>query len=295
MSGFRWDRATYDSARYASNSERWVLEVTDPVRVVRSSGDRYDRFAYDGSTYAGATAYTFTEQSLQVVDHSREPNRLTLEMRVRTDSARAFLADLKDDAGSYTERVRADGVYEARDTVGGSNTIEVTPPARYSPPRQSGTYLVDDVTAERTSADGLAERASVTLVPEVSRAEATDAVLATTAAPWELAFSLGTIRTARVASDIRNDGDTVELRLTLTPEEADVLEASAAAVGGVVSETLPDEDTRVRDVTPTSRQTVTLTPPTESPVDAGDYAVLAWTTDAVTSARHQTTITLDAV
>jgi len=295
MSGFRYDRETYDSALYAGNSERWVFEVTEPVRVVRSSGDRYDRFAYDGSTYAGSTAYTFTEQSLQVVDHSREPNRLTLEVRVRNDSGRAFLATLKDDAGSYTERVRADGVFEARDTVGGSNTVDVTPPARYSPPRQAGTYLVDDVTAERTSADGNAERASVTLVPRGSRAEATDAVLATTTAPWTLAFSLGTIRTARVASDIRNDGDTVELRLTLTPEETDVLEASVAAVGGVVAEALPDEDTRVRDVTPTSRQTVDVTPPSESPVDAGEYAVIAWSTDAVTSARHQTTITLDAV
>jgi hypothetical protein len=261
MSGFRWDRETYDSALYAGNSERWVL--------------------------AG--------QPLQVVDHSREWNRLTLEVRLRGEGARDTLETLKDDAGSYTESVRADGVYEARDTVGGSNTIEVTPPNRYTPPRQAGTYLVDDVTAERTSADGLAERATVSLVPKQSRAEATDAVLSTTPAAWELAFTLGTIRTDRVASNIRNDGDTVELRLTLTPEETDVLEASAAAVGGVVSEALPDEDTRVRDVTPTSRQTVDVTPPSESPVDAGAYAVVGWTTDAVTSARHQTTITLDAV
>lgn len=261
MSGFRWDRATYDGAVYAGNAERWVLD----------------------------------DRPLQVVDHSRTWNSLTLEVRLRGDAARAKLNELKDDAGSYTERVRADGVFEARDTVGGSNTIDVTPPARYAPPRQAGTYLVDDVTAERTSADGLAERASVALVPQQSRAEATDAVLGTAAAPWELAFTLGTIRTARVASDIRNDGDRVELRLTLTPEQTDVLEASAAAVGGVVSEALPDEDTRVRDVTPTSRQTVDVTPPAESPVDAGEYAVIGWETDAVTSARHQTTITLDAV
>jgi len=262
MSGFRWDRARYDRGLYAGKDpQRWFI---------------------------GPTA-------IQVVDHSRTWNSLTLEVRVRGDAARAKLNDLKDDAGSYSERVRADGVYEARDTVGGSNTIDVTPPARYSPPRQAGTFLVDDVTAERTSADGLAERASVTLVPRQSRAEATDAVLGTASAPWELAFTLGTIRTARVASDIRNDGDTVELRLTLTPEETDVLEASAAAVGGVVAEDLPDEDTRVRDVTPTSRQTVDVTPPTESPVNAGAYAVVGWSTDAITSARHQTTITLDAV
>lgn len=261
MSGFRWDRATYDSALYAGNSERWVV------------GNR----------------------PLEVVDHSREWDRLTLEVRLRTEGARATLSELKDDAGSYESRIRADGVFEARDTVGGSNTFEVAPPNRYSPPRQSGTYLVEDVTASRTSADGLAERASVRLIPRTSRDLGGAAALATTAAAWELAFESGTVRTDRVASDIQNDGDRVQLRLTLTPRETDVLETSVSAVGGVVSETLPDDDTRVRDVTPAERQTVMLGPPSESPVDAGPYAVVGWRTEAVTSARHQTTITLDAV
>jgi hypothetical protein len=241
-----------------------------------------------------STNWELDTDLLQVVNHSRQWNQLTLEVRLRSDTARAKLDNLKDDAGSYTERVRADGVYEARDTVGGSNTVSVTPPAGYTPPREAGDFLVDDVTAERTSANGLVERATVTLVPRRSRDLQSNATPSAGGA-WSFEFELDTVETDRVASDIRNDGDTVELRLTLTPEETDVLEASASAVGGVVSEALPDEDTRVRDVTPTSRQTVDVTPPTASPVEAGAYAVVGWTTDAVTSARHQTTITLDAV
>jgi hypothetical protein len=238
--------------------------------------------------------WTIGGQAIETATHTREPNALTLEARVRTAAERATLSDLKDDAGSYTERVRADGVFEARDTVGGSNTVSVSPPAEYAPPREAGDYLVDDVTATRTSADGTAERATVSLVPRESRA------LETTATPsaggsWSLAFQLATVETDRVASEITNDGDRVELTLALTPAETDVLEASTGAVGGVVSERLPDADTRVRDVTPNSRQTVTLTPPAASPIPAGDYVTIGWRTEAITTARHQTTITLDAV
>jgi hypothetical protein len=260
------------------------------------TGFRYDRQRWDRDVYAGdGEEWVVGGRSLQVVDHAREPDRLELSVRLRSAGAREALNELKDDAGSYETWTRADGVAEARDTVGGSNTVTVSPPTRFSPPRVAGPYLVDSVTATRTSADGTAERASVVLVPEASRGLGDTAALSATTGGWRLAFEEGIIDTDRVASDIRNDGDRVELRLTVTPRQADVIEASVSAVGGVVSERLPDDDTRVRDVTPDERQTVTLTPPSASPVDAGDYAVLSWRTESVTSARHQTTITLDAV
>jgi len=262
MAGFEWDGAEYDGAVYgAADRPRWLLD----------------------------------NQVLEVVGHTRTWNSLTLEVRARRDADRALLDELKDDAGSFSERVRADGRYEARDTVGGSNTVTVRPPRTFEPPRRDGTFLVDSVSATRTNTTGEAERATVSLVPRASRPPDPDVTAGISSGAWTFAFDLGTVETDRVASEISNDGDRVEVTLTLTPRETDVLEASVAAVGGVVSERLPDADTRVRDVTPGDRQTVDVTPPTASPVDAGAYVATEWRTEAVTSNRHQTTITLDAV
>jgi hypothetical protein len=265
MSGFTWDGATYDSAVYASPTapSSWVV--------------------------AGRT--------LVVSSHTREPAALTIDVRVRDETDRQAVADLKADAGEYRDRVLADGTTQARDTVGGSNTVTVRPPARLQPPRIRAEYLVDDVRATRTSPSGDAERATVTLIPRESRpltSDANGALLGATGR-WEVTTALGTIATDRVSSEITNDGDTVTLTLALTPPETDVLEASAAATEGVVFESLPDETTRTRDTTPRDRQTVALTAPTASPVASGPYAVSSWATDSVSSARHQVTITLDAL
>lgn len=266
MSGFAYDGENYDGGDWDVQPATGGYLENEPY-----DGTHWDRDPAFGQTWVvGNTA-------LRVVDVTLTPTRLTLVVRVRSASARDALARLDDNAGSVTERERANGVTDGLDTAGGSNTFTVRPPTQLRPPRIERDWLVEDVERERASADTKATLATVTLLADQTRSVVDGYADSANANSWSFSFTGGTIITDRVSNI--NQGATTSLQLILSRRQAELFETVTAATAGSVVSVVPDGQNYSRDTTPNSRQTVTIDGPDDADdpaISDGDYVVAGW-------------------
>jgi len=209
------------------------------------------------------------------------PTTLTLDVALRTPTARRALREFDDDAGAYQDRSRASGEIEHLDTAGGDNTYTVQPAVKHRPPRVVRDWLVEDVSRDRASADTKAVLGSVTLRGRRTRAEVTGHDDADDSGAWEFDFTGGRVVSRRV-SRLRQSVGSTTLQIVLSPRQAELIESVAAATAGAVSNAVPDGQAFTRDTSAGDRQTVTVDPPdgvTDPALSAGTYVVSEWSVD----------------
>lgn len=249
----------------------------------------------DPTPTAGISDWTLNGTPVRVTSVSLTPTRLELGVVARDVATRDLLDTLDDNAGDVTERQRADGTTDGLDTSGGSNTFPVTPPVQLRPPRIDRDWLVEDVTRDRTSADTRATTATITLVNAETRTPVTGHADPSDASVWTFDMTGGRIVTGRVSGI--EQGATTQLRIIMTPAQAELFETVAAATAGAVVTAVPDGETFARDTTPGSRQTVTATPPsgaTDPAIPAGEYVIENWESFGADGGTFRVTVQLSS-
>jgi len=221
------------------------------------------------------------------------PGTLTEEIRTWTELTLTFRVDqtgvdllkpLDSNAGKLEIVERPDGSFRAVDRSNGKqNTTYFAPPKSRASLRYIRDYLVDEYQQRTVDQQGQQYEVTVTLVATAAKEpQGSYGSDVRSSGEWLFEFDAGSFATKRVAAELSQQGkDGVEgpsMELTLTNEQAQILEESAGRQGGVTVHEVPDGPNVVEDNSPGEGNTVAVTVPDSAgdAISSGEYIVREW-------------------
>jgi hypothetical protein len=250
--------ASGDAERYYSTDVSGVLSVQGTLQL--------------GGVRIGGRTATVNRDGLALT-----PTTLSVGFDVQGSSSidawRAY-----DRAGDLSVETGFGGAFRTVDRAGRGDTVAVQPPPWASPPVDSVDGFVQSYSEEQVAPD--VWEIDLTIVRASNRATPFNTVSESGA--WEVATQRGTIglsgRYVGVSSQSGTSaGGDWTLRLALSDSQAAAWADACSHPDGVSEETVSDGSNYLVDDSPNSRQTVTLSVPSNATIPGGDHLVQDWT------------------
>lgn len=238
----------------------------------------------------------------EVIDEVATHRGVAFTFRASTQTLLDRLRKLKDDEDKVTVLVDDGGGYSSVERADGGNTFTLDPPERRRPLRRAGSAHVRsyeenlvsaevgewDVTVDFVHSGHRTDRPVITVDEQTTDdgIEVSFTVPGTlgTGSWWALSTRYDELRSSRVSADLVGTGEDgverVELQATLSFEQAHMLEAALARLDGARVQSVPDAPNTPRDETADGGNTLTITPPDDTPenvISAGDHVVIGGT------------------
>lgn len=250
----------------------------------------------------------------RIISEEATNRTLTLTWRVTTDTLTTTLRPLKTDEGKVETIGTDDGGFRAVDRSNGANTYTLTPPTRRLPLRQEQTVHVLRYEETLVSQDTDEWDVTVEFVRSEERTDtptidqpATGAAFAwtfsqaferRTPATWGFDTPRGELSSDRVSADLLGTGEggvkRFEVEARLTTAQTHAFEAAYARLGGGRVRTIPDAPNVAVDDTTDDAVTVDVNSPADAAVSSGAYVVAEWSSERLTDAFQNVSMTLAA-
>jgi len=261
------------------------LSVASGETKTVASGDteRYHSAAIDGTLSVDGTlqlgGFRIDGRTATVARDSLTltPDTMSIGFAVQGSSAidawRAY-----DRAGDLSVETGFGGAFRVIDRAGRSGTVAVQPPPWASPPLDSFDGFVQSYGEEQRGPDVWA--IDLTIVRTSNRATPFSTISESDA--WEIVTQRGTIGLAGRHVGVSSQSGTSAggdwtLRLALSDSQAAAWADACSHPDGVSEEAVSDGPNALVDDAPNSRQTVTLSVPSDATIPGGDHLVQDWT------------------
>lgn len=214
-------------------------------------------------------------------------NELELEFRETATVVDNFIRDLQDGSGKVEIVDRATGGFNTVSIGGNQVTCEEQDRTQIRP---VDTWYIDDMDEEVVGKEGGAYDVTITLVPDKEKTFdnsygtlSQNAISETRASDeWLFEFVTGDVSTRRVTTDVTRTPDKalsgVDVTMIAVGDEVRVIEEAAAHLSSVNLRQVPDGDNIVEDRSADSRNSVTVTTPSDAQrtLPDGNYVVSDW-------------------
>lgn len=261
-----------------------------------------------GATYGGSTGALWSPGSdhwlldgVPIASHVseiRDWQTLQLTWRVSAATLDTHLKPLKATAGKFETVSLADGAFSTLDRAPTGGIYTLTPPPARDPPRTERDYVIGQYDQRPLDQSIASHEVSVTFVATDARDPDGTAVDETRASDeWGFQFRAAQIATTRVQADVTEGTETsapiVELTLVLDASQTKTLEESVTHLEAVTVREVPDGPNTVDDDAPNDENSVVITTPdSHDPISDGEYAVLDWQTEWLSSRGYRVNLTL---
>ncbi|PCR89329.1 hypothetical protein CP557_01510 [Natrinema ejinorense] len=263
--------ATADRSLLASGTGGAAISRTamsDRTVVATGTGSAIVRFDFAG--------WAIGRRMIQATEPELSPKTLSLSFEATRDDIdhwRQF-----DRAGDVGIQVGYGGQFRAIDSAGRDNPTIVEAPDSEQPPFQAGSeWYINSYEEEQVAADRF--QLTLTFQRLEPRSPAFDPV-DEAGGFWTIDTNRGTIaledrQVGQVSRSGTTTGGTTTLPLRLTPEQAAMLADTATVPDAVVERIVPDGPDRLEDSS-NGQQTVTITAPSGTGFESGDYLLQNW-------------------
>jgi len=225
-----------------------------------------------------------------VKEEIRNWQELTLIFRANREQRDNALKPLDSSSGKIEIVEISDGSYKVIGRADADTEVSLDIPARRAPLRVQTEYHISEYSETITDQAADIYEVEITLVGDGPKSGGAHGTVTASNDEWHFAFADGEVATDRVGEEVSGGGSTVggkrSVSVTCSLDQAAVIEESLNRMAAVRMREIPDAQNIAEDKNPNSRNTVTVTAPSnrdpnERIIESGDYVVEEWETSLI--------------